>query len=127
MHHYFLVKKIQQSKLNVKRDISGKLILNCCADTYYASQYVLLLIIDLICIYFTLKNRLQTCVQECSHRAHDRLSQDDAGEAQRILAQKESINCTKTCIDEQINKSIPAVMERVTAQLKKMHADQLKV
>ncbi|BHF58615.1 hypothetical protein SprV_0100156800 [Sparganum proliferum] len=73
----------------------------------------------------TLQNRLQTCVRECSHRAYDKMRSDDISDAQRMVLQKESLACTKQCVDEQITTSLPLVMGRISDQLKALQKSQL--
>ncbi|VDL95543.1 unnamed protein product [Schistocephalus solidus] len=72
----------------------------------------------------TLQERLQTCLRECSHRAYDKMRSDDISDAQRMVLQKEGLACTKQCIDDQINTSLPLVIGRVADQLKVLHKSQ---
>ncbi|KAH9286769.1 Uncharacterized protein ECG_01830 [Echinococcus granulosus] len=73
-----------------------------------------------------LQSRFQTCVRECSHRAHDKFkgADDTLTEAQRILVQKETLVCVNKCVEEQITNAIPATVRLVSAQLQKLRAEQ---
>eukprot|EP00108_Taenia_solium_P012092 TsM_000878000 transcript=TsM_000878000 gene=TsM_000878000 len=71
-------------------------------------------------------SRFQTCVRECSHRAHDKFkgADDTLTEAQRILVQKETLVCVNKCVEEQITNAIPATVRLVSTQLQKLRAEQ---
>lgn len=73
-----------------------------------------------------LQNRLQTCARQCSHQAYDKVkgSGDELSEAERLLVQKDSLDCVKKCVEDQIFTAIPATVRAVTAELKKLSAQQ---
>ncbi|KAM7540083.1 hypothetical protein Aperf_G00000021683 [Anoplocephala perfoliata] len=72
-----------------------------------------------------LQNRFQTCVRQCSQQAYDKFrGAEELSEAQRMLLQKDTLVCVNKCVEEQISTAIPATMRAVSAQLKKISAEQ---
>ncbi|TPP65703.1 hypothetical protein FGIG_06259 [Fasciola gigantica] len=72
------------------------------------------------------QNRLQQCSTECSNRARDNLKSDPTDEDIK-KAQRQAFDCSKTCLDSHLSKGLPALVERLQSQLRKLKTDQLKL
>ncbi|KAA0191220.1 hypothetical protein FBUS_02815 [Fasciolopsis buskii] len=72
------------------------------------------------------QNRLQQCSAECSNRARDSLKSDPTDEEVK-KAQRQAFDCSKNCLESHLTKGLPALVDRLRSQLKKLKSDQCKI